>query len=160
MQGKAEPWQNRFWQKVNKKSEQECWEWQAAKTARGYGQLNVEGIMRYAHRLSYFLHNEVDTFDLVVMHSCNNPSCVNPNHLVLGTQKQNLQQMYREKRDDNRNRIGIHNKNCSFSESEVREIKQLLAEGKFSQRKIAKMYGVTSSTISNISLGKTWSHIL
>lgn len=67
-----------------------CWEWKGAKSAGGYGRLKVKGVAWMAHRYSLFLHQGTLGQDTVVMHSCDNPSCINPAHLSEGTQKDNM----------------------------------------------------------------------
>jgi 5-methylcytosine-specific restriction endonuclease McrA len=81
----------RFWDKVEKT--ENCWEWTARKNKYGYGEFLYSGRVWKSHRLSYLLEYGDYDFSLIVLHTCDNPSCVNPNHLMLGTQKENVQDM-------------------------------------------------------------------
>jgi hypothetical protein len=79
--------EERFWSKVEKT--EKCWNWTGS-TARGYGQFRNELLkMEKAHRYSYRLHKGEIPTDLFVLHSCDNPKCCNPEHLRLGTLKEN-----------------------------------------------------------------------
>lgn len=78
-----------FWKKVNKTSD--CWLWLASKNKKGYGHFSIGKQNVKAHRFSYLLANEILPNDQLVLHSCDNPSCVNPNHLSLGSDKTNAQ---------------------------------------------------------------------
>jgi hypothetical protein len=82
----------RFWAKVNKKADDECWEWTAAKSPNGYGQFALNKIAKSTHRISYIIHKGQIPDGLMICHTCNNPPCVNPNHLYAGTGKDNAQQ--------------------------------------------------------------------
>lgn len=100
MKGKAQPsLEDRFWKKVEKKSPDECWEFKGAKYEHGYGCLSVGGRKnKGAHRISYVIHFGEIPNDLHVLHKCDNPPCVNPNHLFLGTHKQNMEDKSRKGR--------------------------------------------------------------
>lgn len=80
-------------------SDSGCWIWQAGKTARGYGRLNVDGTTEAAHRFSYKIHKGEISKGLFVCHICDTPSCVNPNHLFLGTAQDNSLDMISKNRN-------------------------------------------------------------
>lgn len=80
--------EERFWRKVQKGAEAECWEWDGRRDKDGYGTLRVGSTQVRAHRFSYELH--VGPIDGLVRHRCNNPPCVNPSHLRPGTHQENM----------------------------------------------------------------------
>lgn len=81
----------RFWAKVDRTAS--CWLWTAAKTPDGYGKLGIRCYMEYAHRLSWEMHRGPIPAGMLVLHRCDTPSCVNPAHLFIGTQFDNMQDM-------------------------------------------------------------------
>jgi hypothetical protein len=92
----------RFWKYVQRSADNVCWLWTGARNDNGYGHLYAEGRMVYAHRLSWELHNGAEVSpDLEVMHACDNPPCVNPGHLSVGTQADNMADMIRKGRGRN-----------------------------------------------------------
>jgi hypothetical protein len=83
----------RFWSRVDVKGHDECWEWLGGKHSSGYGGFYYNKRMGYAHRYSYILNNGGIEKDMFITHSCDNRSCVNPNHLYQGSHKDNMKEM-------------------------------------------------------------------
>jgi len=133
-----------------------CWYWtgnQRKKT--GYGGFRFNGKMMLSHRVSWLLFKG-EIGENHVLHKCDNPSCVNPDHLFLGTHVDNMNDMKIKGRAVSFQ--GSLHANSILTESEVLDIKKLL---NFSHKQvsIAKTYGVDKTTIQNISSGKTWKHV-
>lgn len=113
---------DRFWQKTAKR-DTGCIEWTGAKLPRGYGRFYWRGKPRYAHRISLELSGVVVPDELMVLHKCDNPSCVNPEHLMLGTQNDNMKDASKKGRcrrvQDWR---GVKNPKAKLTDSEIRSI--------------------------------------
>ncbi len=137
----------RFWAKVDKTGV--CWEWTGG-IRNGYGRIKINGSMYRVHRISYAPANE-NPGDLCVCHTCDNPKCVNPAHLWLGTDRENIQDRDQKERQAR----GIIHKFAVLNESQVRDI---LASSKTHQD-LAGKYGVSRANISYIKRGETWKHI-
>ena len=158
----------RFWMKVNKT--EYCWLWLARKDKDGYGRFYWNKKQRGAHRIAYMLSTgNYPPDDLVVCYKCDNPSCVNPEHLFLGTVSDNIKDKVSKKRtacgnNNGKNThpesrsFGIKNPNAKFTDEMIRQIREMYKKIK-SHRKIAQHFGVVKSTISSILNGKTWTHI-
>ena len=145
----------RFLTKVIK-CENGCWEWTGCKRSKrsGYGALKVNGKMYPAHRLAYQLWNGEIPVGMVVRHKCDNPPCVNPEHLEIGSYKDNTNDMMA------RGRASVGEKQgCSkLTEDDVREIRILRGFG-FTLKELGKMYAVHFATIAYSMNGKNWKHI-
>lgn len=131
-----------------------CWEWTAALNQKGYGLLKHDGIQRAAHRWSYRENIGPVPKHLVVMHSCDNPRCLRPDHLVLGTHKDNAQDRERKGRGGAAKRRGTKNCECRLTEAQVLEI--FGAAGKTSTGELATQYGISRTMIHYIQTGHKW----
>lgn len=89
----------RFWAKVDIRGEDECWEWTATKTLKEYGRIRIGGKFSLSHRVSFVIAHSEIPIGMFVCHSCDNPSCVNPAHLWIGTNYDNVQDMIRKGRN-------------------------------------------------------------
>ena len=141
----------RFWAKVNKTKS--CWDWTAYIYHHGYGSFKTKLGTKYAHRLSWTLHFGEIEEGKYVLHKCDNRACVNPDHLFLGTQAENLQDMANKKRSQ----IGIKHWNVKLSAFDILEIKRLSDSG-LSSSEIAKKFPVNRRQISRVLSGERWSN--
>lgn len=152
-----------------------CWFWIGRLSDNGYGEVHKNYWGKYykvsrAHQLSYIIFRGDYNRNLMILHSCNNRNCVNPNHLRVGTAKDNM---------DDRSKVGSFNSHFNsvewklnpknvkgedvatskLTEKQVLEIKELLDKGIVFQKEIAEEYNVHQVTVSKIKLGKIWRHI-
>jgi len=146
----------RFWAKVDKRGPDECWEWKAASNGIGYGRLRMPNQCPrpyyYAHRISWRIHRGPIPGKMNVCHRCDNPRCVNPAHLFLGTFRENHIDKIRKGRGARGERLPW----AKLSEGDVRVIRRVYRVGKHPQREIAEQYGVTQSAISAVIRNKSW----
>lgn len=152
----------KFLAKVKPNLETGCIEWQGSKRDGGYGKLKRRTLFGNlnlaAHRFVFFLKDGLlPPEHLQVCHSRDNPPCVNPDHLFLGTASDNMQDMHTKKRRTAPPQKGALNFNCKLTPDNVRFIHSKIAEG-LNNKQIAAALGdiVTHSTISNIRRGKQW----
>ena len=139
--------EERFWKKVDVRGPNECWEWKGAKNRQGYGEFSIDGRMYRSPRVSYSFNNGPIPEGLCVLHSCDNPACVNTAHLRTGTYSDNMRDMV------SRNR----NKPChKLTRSIVDEIREHSACGPFNQSEAARRFGVTRQTISLVVNFALW----
>jgi hypothetical protein len=134
-----------------------CWNWTAYKNVDGYGQLLVKRQAHGAHRISYQVHRGQIPVNMKVCHSCDNPACINPAHLFLGTQTENVADMDakgRRARGDSVANKGVDHPMAKLSESDVLAIKAAK-----SSRGLSKKYGVDYRHIWRIRTGKRWTSV-
>lgn len=144
---------SRLYANVSLNEDTGCWEWTGAVGKQnGYGIITINGKAEAAHRVSYKISVGEIAKGLMVLHKCNNRICVNPEHLYLGTHNDNMRDMAHTQAVK-----GENNARALLSESDVKEIKQLIKERKMFYRDIAEKYGVKRQTIKDIALGRTWS---
>jgi hypothetical protein len=138
-----------------------CWLWKGAPDKDGYGRIGIKKKTFKAHRVSYALHNG-DHGDLMVMHKCDTPPCVNPDHLFIGTAKDNSDDMKKKgrSRPGGRAMKGEANGRAVLSARYVRRLLIRHREGKVpSGAAEARRVGVHHTTIQNILSGKKWGHL-
>lgn len=170
-------WQDRFWRFVTKTDT--CWIWAGAKSDKRYGFFKIQNKMLKAHRLSYELHKGDIPEGVLVCHSCDNPPCVNPDHLFLGTHKTNAEDRMQKGRHGDRYRgmkalaIGLetlrqhpekyaHGERGGFAKltnGRVREMRELYAQGLHSQKEIAKLFDISHAQANKIINRKTWKYV-
>lgn len=151
------PLAERFWEKVEKRGPDDCWEWQATIHRTGYGQFGVaRGRMKGAHRIAYRLTHGSIPKGAHILHTCDNKRCVNPAHLRTGTNAENCQEAW--DRGLQPRRAGEDLPWTRYTANEVREVRWLHSEG-VSAREIARRYGMSHTNAKDIVRRRTWKHI-
>lgn len=145
----------RFEQKYIPEPMSGCFLWMCAQHRQGYGSLAIKGKSLLAHRVSWELHRGQIPEGIKVLHRCDNPCCVNPDHLFLGTQSDNVADCGRKGRSNKRGSI---NGNAKLTEEDVREIRSA-PRSKFVCVELAAKFGVAQSSISDIRRGRNWSGV-
>ena len=150
-----ENYSDRFWEKVAiVGNTAECWDWQAGHTTNGYGSFRVRGRTLKAHRCAWELVNGPIPFGMQVLHHCDNPPCVNPAHLFLGTHVDNMA----DRTEKGRVPRGEDNGSARLTENNVRAIQRLYASG-LTYETVAYNFDVVKGTVGDIIRGKNWKHI-
>lgn len=150
----------RFMKFVNVDENTKCWNWTGSIKSDGYGGFRMNGTVMRSHRSSWVLFKNIPlpqyTFSkdaIIIRHKCNNRSCVNPEHLELGTYEQNMQ----DRKLAGRTAYGENHGKSKLTEKQVIEIKNLLNINSISE--ISKMFNVSYSCIKAIKTGSSWSWI-
>ena len=145
----------KFWSKVDKTKN--CWEWTGRYHKQGYGFMDINKKGELTHRISWVINRGKIPKGICVLHKCDNPKCVNPDHLFLGTHTDNMRDMVSKGRRFHT--FGENTPHRILNDFQVIEIKKLL-KLKFPYKELAKAFGVSRSTINDIVSGYTWNHIL
>ena len=148
------PLAGRLWRRVM--FDDGCWEWTGHRTPKGYGEIGLgsrSAGVGLAHRLSHELMKGPIPDDLCVLHSCDNPPCVRPEHLFLGTKADNNRDMDAKGRRRTKPCPGETNVNAVVSDADAETIRELYARGGLTQKQIGERFGITQSAVSLIVLG-------
>lgn len=138
--------------KIDKKTN--CWNYTMYKDKRGYGRTTYKNKTWLLHRLSYYLFRGKFKKDKYICHKCDNTSCINPDHLFVGTQKDNMQDMISKGRDG----FGENHPCAKLNEKQVKDIRKKIKFG-LSLREIAKQYDVNFTSIRSIKHYRAWKYI-
>lgn len=150
----------RFWKKVNKngprpdqsiahyKNLSNCWSWGGSINTRGYGQMSIKRKQPGAHRVCWIIHHGQLPKEFIVMHRCDNPACVNPDHLFIGTQAQNMTDKAKKKRGNAPS--GELNGKTKLSISQVDIIRTIYNTGVFTRKELAERFSISKSHLQRI----------
>lgn len=144
--------QNRFLKYINKKGE--CWIWSSARNNKGYGFFSYKGKATLAHRFSYEVYVGNIKKGFQICHICDNPACVNPKHLFMGTQIQNMKDCVQKKR--NRPPRGEKHPSAKLTINNVKKIRKMYETGNYFHKELGIMFGVTKQNIGDILNYKIW----
>lgn len=158
------PAEHRFWKKVSKNGPAhptlgKCWVWTGGGDSNGYGSFRVVGDKRCkAHRYSWMVHNGQITESDNVCHKCDNPVCVNPAHLFLGSHADNQA----DKTSKGRQAIGVRHGRAKLTERDVLNIRSRYVWGCVINgiNPMAREFGVSAHTVADVISGKNWRHLL
>jgi hypothetical protein len=148
----------RFWAKVKRGGPDECWEWQGARRPFGYGRFGIAGKNVEAHRVSWQLANGPVRPGIKILHTCDNPSCVNPGHLFPGTQQDNIADMNAKGRARSGSGPDERAPNAVVTPQIVAEIRAAWGN-RPTQAQLAERYGISQANVSQIVMRKTWTSV-
>lgn len=137
-----------WYDKKIRKHKNGCWIWLKSRDPGGYGHLVINGKLKQAHRISYESHKGPIPDGLVVCHTCDVRRCINPDHLFLGTKKDNAQDCLKKGR--------FKFNDVKLTPKKVQKIRDLYATGKYTQRGLAGQFGVSKACIWDIVNQNHW----
>jgi hypothetical protein len=149
----------RFWPKADVGHSDDCWEWQAARDELGYGFFRMTSgeNMWKAHRAAWVLIHGLIPPGLIVCHHCDNPPCVNPSHLFLGTPQDNVDDRVRKGRSSRLiSHFGETSPKAKLTAAQVAEIRERYSAGGVYQRELGEEFGVDQTQIGRIVRGVRW----
>lgn len=135
-----------------------CWLWEATTNPDGYGRFRYKGTLTGAHRVSLMLYKEQENKNLCVLHRCDTPCCVNPEHLYFGTHSENMKDRQSKGRGKFPGHKGDTHYRSQLTSEDVQVIKKEISKG-VSDSVLGMLYGISAGAIGNIRRGKNWKHI-
>jgi hypothetical protein len=148
--GQVTTFGERFWSKVDRRGDDECWPWIGGFGTRGYGQINVDGKNVGAHRIAYLLTTGESIAGFVIRHRCDNPPCCNPGHLHRGSQQDNVADAVRRRRH-------AHGETCGRAKLTAVQARALLvAPSRADALALCASFGVSAATADDIRAGRSW----
>lgn len=147
-------WQSRFWSNVEK-SETGCWLWTAGRRDGRYGQFCKHRRGQPAHRVAYEIANGPVPVGMWVLHHCDNPPCVRPDHLFLGKHKDNM----KDRHEKGRYAVGEAHHDAVLTEESVRAIRSEYRTGSTTYLALGKKFGISKSVVGAVIRRDTWKHI-
>lgn len=162
--GKTTPPDERFWSNTNKDGPihpvcGQCWVWMGKPSVRGYGRIGVNYQRLDVHRYSYELNIGPLPDGMCVLHKCDNPMCVNPDHLFAGTRTENME----DKVAKGRQTRGEGYSRAKLTDEAVRYIRAnyvMYSKVRTNAKELARMFGVGSRVITDVVKGKYWKHVV
>jgi len=144
-----------------------CWTWIGSTDTEGYGRIGYKGKTYKAHRLSWEIHHGPIPNGKIVCHKCDNPPCVNPRHLWLGTEAENMRDRDRKKRTANGQKI---RNTAVLTEHIVKQMREMwrkdgwgkpgrTPKGKLSYSELGRRFGITDVQAKNVVLHRSWAHL-
>ena len=161
MVGKRAPTVDRFFEKFTIAAPDECWEWRANTNGVGYGLLwSLEDRRKVlAHRYSYEHFVGPIAHGAFILHSCDNPRCVNPAHLRQGTNQENVADMDSRGRRNTTPMLGTDNPNAIMTDETVTALRRDYVSG-VSRPSLAAKYGLSVQSVNDFTSGRSWPHLL
>lgn len=143
----------KFWPKIDSSGPGGCWLWTGGRTGPGYGALSIDGAYVYAHRASYEIHHGPIKEGMCVCHHCDVPACVNPEHLFLGTHRDNMRDKAAKGRVN-----AARGEDSGMAKLTKEDVLSIRADRRL-QRTIAADYGISQPLVSMVKGRKLWSHV-
>jgi hypothetical protein len=155
-EGRRRPIKERLMERIFKNPSNGCWEWQGYKMSSGHGRIGYRDKVYLTHRISYEIYVGSIPDGMQVNHHCDNGCCVNPEHLFIGTQKDNMTDCKNKKRNFRIPAMrGEKNPLAQLTNEQAKEIRKKLAKG-ITGIKLAKEYNISTHVISRINTGRTY----
>jgi hypothetical protein len=154
IQSRTRPFEERFWEKVDKSGD--CWEWTAGRIPSGYGSVYYQEQRQPAHRVAWQLVNGPIPPGMFVCHRCDNPPCVRPDHLFLGTPADNSADRDRKGRSNPPRGERSRTRLTADDVIVIRDMRRLGA----SQAWLGRAYGLSPTAIAHICHRRTWRHVV